>query len=222
MSELENIGSRIRKLRNKEGLTQEELGKIIHHDKSTISKIETGIISPTVEVLAEIAQASNKNLSDILFDKNYILIDRKQILINRKQIENYKVDAIVDLINRFNRITTLNEYDNQKDKIILNPEEFMFTRLVDTENPLILQIDESLLDFIRSVAEAENQKQQLEENEYEIRISKALRKLHKSKSNGKVNSYCLASIEDIDSMIKKAVKKELDIRRALEKSLEEE
>ena len=45
------IGKRLRELREREGLTQEELGKIINQKKSNISKYENGKLQPSLETI---------------------------------------------------------------------------------------------------------------------------------------------------------------------------
>ena len=52
----EYIGKRIRILRNELQLSQEELGKIIAVDKTTISGYETGRIAPPLDVVVRLAK----------------------------------------------------------------------------------------------------------------------------------------------------------------------
>ena len=78
------------------------------------------------------------------------------------------------------------------------------------------------MNFAKNVAETESIKQTLDENEYNNRILSAMRRLNKSKSGEKVNSYCLASIQDIESIIGEAVKREVAVLQALEKSYDDE
>lgn len=52
----EYIGKRIRKLRSESQMSQEELGKIIAVDKSTISGYELGRIAPPLDVVVRLAQ----------------------------------------------------------------------------------------------------------------------------------------------------------------------
>lgn len=57
---------KIRDARKAAGLTQEDLAKELDINRSTLSKYESGIISPTLEMLARIAIAINKPVQDLL------------------------------------------------------------------------------------------------------------------------------------------------------------
>lgn len=202
MFDTTRIGETIRELRKEKGYRQEELAKAIGYSKSVLSKIENGKISPTLDILFRLAEKLGVNLE-------YILCDTLDT-------EDYQLAAIKSFIERFVRITTINEYFNGNNDSVLNPEEFIFSLLADTENPLIIQMDKNLLNFVKSVAEAENSKQTLKSKEYDNRILSALRDLHKAKPNKEINCYCLASIQDIDRIIKKAVEKEINGLRAIQ------
>ena len=52
-----DLGNKIKELRNKKGLTQEELAHRIGADKGYISRIERGLTVPTVATLYKIAAA---------------------------------------------------------------------------------------------------------------------------------------------------------------------
>lgn len=208
MSNLASVGEIIKELRKEKAYTQEELAKKINSTKATISKIETGKISPSLEVLTKIASELGTNISYILRDTI--------------KDEDYQLAVIKSLIERVIRITTQKEYFRGKDSAVLDPGELIFSELDDTKNFLILQMDESLLAFFRNIAEAESLKPELEPQEYEYRISKALHELNKSKPGEKVSSYCLAPIQDIDSIIEKTVEKKVKILRTLDKVSEEE
>lgn len=208
MSNLASVGEIIKELRKEKAYTQEELAKKINSTKATISRIETGKISPSLEVLTKIASELGTNISYILRDTI--------------KDEDYQLAVIKSLIERVIRITTQKEYFRGKDSAVLDPGELIFSELDDTKNSLILQMDESLWAFFRDIAETESSKPKLKPQEYEHRISKALHELNKSKPGEKVSSYCLASIQDIDSIIEKTVEKKVKILRTLDKVSEEE
>lgn len=197
MSNITHIGETIRELRKVKGYTQEELGRKIKCSKGNISKIENGKISPTLETLNAIAKALGKNLSYILRDT---LEDK-----------DYQLTTVKSLIERFVRITTVNEYFDTNSGAVLNPGEFIYSLLADTANPLILQMDENLIEFARNIAEAERLKKAkaLEEKEYDDRILSAIYKLNKSLPSQEVASYCLISIQDVERIIEEAVRKEV-------------
>lgn len=208
MSNLASVGETIRELRKEKAYTQKELAEKVHRTKATISKIETGKRSPTLEDLTNIASVLGTNIGYILRDT--------------VKDEDYQLAVIKSLIERVIRITTQKEYFRGKDSAVLDPGELIFSELDDTKNLLILQMDESLLAFFRDIAETESLKPELKLQEYEHRILKALRELNKSKPGEKVSSYCLAPIQDIDDIIEKTVGKKVNILRALDKVSGEE
>lgn len=60
------IGERLKNIRKEKDLTQEELANLTSISASTISKIENGLIYPTVEQLNVICKAFNNEISDII------------------------------------------------------------------------------------------------------------------------------------------------------------
>lgn len=52
-----SIGLRIKELRKKSGLTQEELSCLVDVDSKTISRIETGVFSPSLNLLYKLSKA---------------------------------------------------------------------------------------------------------------------------------------------------------------------
>lgn len=65
------LGERIKVLREKSGLTQQELAETVGVESpSYISKIERGMTSPSYELLTRIARALNVELKN-LFDTNF-------------------------------------------------------------------------------------------------------------------------------------------------------
>lgn len=203
MSNIASIGETIRELRKAKGYTQEELGRKINCKKGSISKIENGQISPRLETLNALAKALGTNLSYILRDT----LDE----------EDYQLTTVKSLIERFVRITTVNEYFDNKSDAILNPDEFIYSLLADTANPMILQMDKNLIEFAKNIAEAEKSKKTktLNEKEYDNRILSAIYKLNKSLPSQEVASYCLISIQDVERIIEEAVEREVAGRQAI-------
>lgn len=60
------LGERLKNIRKEKDLTQEELSKLTGLAPSTISKIENGLIYPTVEQLSVICKAFNNDINDII------------------------------------------------------------------------------------------------------------------------------------------------------------
>ncbi len=92
------IGRRIRTIRNKAGLTQEEFGERINLSKNHISDIERGVSLPTVRGLLSIYSCFGNTPDEILLGKRTPEVDEVTkklghltpvgLRILRKQIEN--------------------------------------------------------------------------------------------------------------------------------------
>ena len=71
MDNKKKLGLKIKELRKRKGLTQEQLAELINMEQNSISVIESGRNFPTVGTLEKIAQILEVNLSDF-FNYDYI------------------------------------------------------------------------------------------------------------------------------------------------------
>jgi transcriptional regulator with XRE-family HTH domain len=63
----ETIGDKIKQLRNKQGLTQDELARKSEIPYTTLTKIETNVITkPTIQTVIKIAQGFGVSLDDLM------------------------------------------------------------------------------------------------------------------------------------------------------------
>lgn len=74
MSIEEQIGAKIRNLRNQNGLTQEELADRTELTKGFISQMERGLTAPSVSTLLDIVECLGTNLSDFFHGENELQI----------------------------------------------------------------------------------------------------------------------------------------------------
>ena len=74
MSIEEQIGAKIRNLRNQNGLTQEELSDRTELTKGFISQMERGLTAPSVSTLLDIVECLGTNLSDFFHEENELQI----------------------------------------------------------------------------------------------------------------------------------------------------
>ena len=74
MSIEEQIGAKIRNLRNQNGLTQEELADRTELTKGFISQMERGLTAPSVSTLLDIVECLGTNLSDFFHEENELQI----------------------------------------------------------------------------------------------------------------------------------------------------
>ena len=102
MPEMENIGSKIRELRKIKGYTQAEFAKKIGYSKSHLSKIENEKVSPSFDMVNNIAIKLGVSLNGIADNKP----------------EDYELEVVKSFIE-FVRITTANKYFNKKDNVII-------------------------------------------------------------------------------------------------------
>ena len=63
----ETIGDKIKQLRNKQGLTQDELARKANLPYTTLTKIETNVITkPTIQTVVKIAKGLGVSLDDLM------------------------------------------------------------------------------------------------------------------------------------------------------------
>jgi transcriptional regulator with XRE-family HTH domain len=63
----ENIGDKIKKIRNKKGLTQDELARKAELPYTTLTKIESNVITrPTIQTVVKIAKGLGVGIDDLM------------------------------------------------------------------------------------------------------------------------------------------------------------
>jgi DNA-binding XRE family transcriptional regulator len=63
----QNIGDKIRQLRNKQGLTQDELARKADLPYTTLTKIETNVITkPSIQTVMKIAKGLGITIDDLV------------------------------------------------------------------------------------------------------------------------------------------------------------
>ncbi|MBC1289142.1 helix-turn-helix transcriptional regulator [Listeria welshimeri] len=89
------VGKNIKRIRQAQGITQEELANRIGAIKQTVSKIERGVYSPTFKVLMDICNALNTTPNELL------LVDTEWLEWREESIKrtSYSIDGIADEIN---------------------------------------------------------------------------------------------------------------------------
>ena len=63
---LKTIGNNIRKFRNEKKISQQELADITNIAKSTVQRIESGKLNPTIVMLKNIASTLEVELEDLI------------------------------------------------------------------------------------------------------------------------------------------------------------
>lgn len=62
----EKVGEKIKKLRKKNGLSQEQLATMAKLDLTSISEIESGLRNPSLKTLYKISLALKGNIKDLI------------------------------------------------------------------------------------------------------------------------------------------------------------
>ena len=101
MNTLKLFGKRIKELRKKKGLTQEQLSEKMGLFQKQIGNIETGTCFTTINNLEKMSDLFDVEIKD-LFDFNY-LQDRKQII---EQINNILSKASDSELQKYYRVLT--------------------------------------------------------------------------------------------------------------------
>ena len=109
-----NFAFNLKHIRQEKGLTQEQLGKLMNKDYSTIGKWENGTRSPIMEdviKLADILQVDIQDLIDKDYSKNDDRLTKLDILYQKtKNILSEDDKSTLEFILQ----KTLNNYNNSK------------------------------------------------------------------------------------------------------------
>lgn len=109
-----NFAFNLKHIRQEKGLTQEQLGKLMNKDYSTIGKWESGTRSPIMEdviKLADILQIDIQDLIDKDYSKNDDRLTKLDILYQKtKNILSEDDKSTLEFILQ----KTLNNYNNSK------------------------------------------------------------------------------------------------------------
>lgn len=124
-----NFSTNLKHLRIQNNMTQEELGKKLNKDYSTIGKWENGTRSPIMEDVIKIAQIFNVSLED--------LIGENFIYKNVKEIKNNQTDdlSILDnvLYTHKDKIDSVKNLPVEKQEIIANAVKSVLD-MIDDDN----------------------------------------------------------------------------------------
>lgn len=95
-----DFGLRLKELRKKKGLTQKQVGKILHVSSKSVSGYEHNIVTPSIDSLKSLAL-----LYGVTTDYLLGLNDRKSIIINCKTPEQELLieKVLVLLQSEFNK-----------------------------------------------------------------------------------------------------------------------
>lgn len=174
-------------VRESKNLTQGELGRLIHADKSKVSRIENNSRSVALSDIVDIAKALDVRLEYLLGIDSCI---------------DETSECIETLVRSFTKITTTKAYtDNIKKSALCDVEDAVFC--ID-EDYLMLVGRNSIFFLIKDIATAENAKGHVSPNVYTKMIDYAKQKFCNTKE-GSESKYFLISGEQMTKIIKNAV-----------------
>ena len=139
-----NIGNRIKDLRRKNKVTQEELAKALQVSTQAVSKWENGG-SPDLELVPSIATYFNVT-TDYLFDmkdSDIVNIDKKVAkYIQSLDLEN-RMNVVYDLAFKMSIATRGDEIENQEEFYEMISTDDMFSNIIGPEGIVITSLAKS-------------------------------------------------------------------------------
>ena len=118
-----NIGSKIKRLRQANGLTLEELANRSELTKGFLSQLERDLTSPSVATLEDILEALGTNLQEFFSEKpaEQIVFKKDDFFINEQ--DDYIISYIITNAQKNEMEPILIELDKQKQSMIIDPHE---------------------------------------------------------------------------------------------------
>lgn len=124
-----NFSNNLKHFRIQNNMTQEELGKMLNKDYSTIGKWENGTRSPIMEDVIKISQIFNVSLEKLIGD-NFIYNNSSEL--KKKQLNDLSALDNV-LYSKKDKIDSVKNLPIEKQKIIANAVESVLD-MIDDEN----------------------------------------------------------------------------------------
>ena len=99
----DNFGERLKKLRKKAGLTQEQLAEMLNINHNSVSRWETDDLTPNARNIKALAKALGVSETDLL---NEPVSDSQEWIINIKTAQNF-TEEVIDLSGNVQPITSI-------------------------------------------------------------------------------------------------------------------
>ena len=107
------VGTLIAARRKAKGLTQAQLAEQMEIEKETVSRIETGAISPTLARLAQLAKLLECEISDLVQENSIGAAEQSIALITR--MENLTESQRLTVLRFFGKVVAAMSKLNQRD-----------------------------------------------------------------------------------------------------------
>ncbi|NAS19600.1 helix-turn-helix domain-containing protein [Clostridium butyricum] len=102
-----NIGEKLKRLREQQGLTQKQLAEKVGISVSNITKYEKGQLEPSIERLISLSEALNTSISNILTNSSNSDTDELLSSFKTNDFNKHNIDALTEciilaVINKYN------------------------------------------------------------------------------------------------------------------------
>lgn len=94
------IGKRLKELRKKSGMTQQQLGNLINVTKVSICCYEKGTRTPSLETLIDLSNIFNVNIDYFLGNDNYVISESNEEY--GMKVANEEIELIQNIRNNAN------------------------------------------------------------------------------------------------------------------------
>lgn len=193
-----NVNERVKELRTDNDMSQKDLAKRIGVSESTLSRIESGEHSITIEQLLEFADIFNVAPQFLLG------------LDSDSDKSKYARTFMQKLIKQFG-ITTTKDYYNDSNGVFA-PDDFIFSMPGDY---LILTAKRDFFELFKSLARESGVKSKREPKEYKKLVDDAVERLEKSVKSKEKCSYFFVSKEQMEKLIEEEAEKRVKAERAV-------
>lgn len=118
-----DIGSKIKRLRQANGLTLEELANRSELTKGFLSQLERDLTSPSITTLEDILEALGTNLQEFFSDKpdEQIVFKKDDFFINKQ--DDYHIAYIIPNAQKNEMEPILIELEKGKQSMVIDPHE---------------------------------------------------------------------------------------------------
>lgn len=97
------IGRRVKRLRKRRGITQEELSQMSNIERGTISSYETGLTQPNCQKLAELSKCLGCSADYLLFEIDEIGFDSRllECMSGIGELESIEREVILSMVEGY-------------------------------------------------------------------------------------------------------------------------
>jgi Fic family protein len=138
-----NIGSKIKKYRELQKMTQKNIAEILGVEPGTISKYESGIIEPNIDSIKKLAETFNITIDELLKDEEKIDISKINVLNALREQKEMKLKG--NLYHNTQIIFAYNTNHIEGNKLTENQTRYIFeTNSILFEGETVANVDDIL------------------------------------------------------------------------------